>query len=117
SISAGSPPFVGSFRPQGGVLAPSPDATDPLPANAAANLAAFNGTSANGAWTLWIEDDEFFLDGALRYWSLEFNGAHDPNGDPVPPSTFTDLGTVNDAQVGTVAHLVSLAPGQVRFFK
>jgi hypothetical protein len=117
SVSAGAAPFVGNFRAQGGALVASPFATDPLPPNAAANLAAFNGPGADGDWTLWVEDDDVFLGGSLRYWSLEFNGAHDPNGDPIPPAVFTDLGTVNDAQVGTVAHLLSMNPAQVRFFK
>ena len=117
SISAGAAPFVGSFRPQGGDLTPTPFATDPLPANAAVNLAAFNGQNAAGDWQLWLEDDEAFLSGTLRYWSLEFNGAHDPNGDPVPPAAFADLGTVSDAQVGTVVHAAPMAAGQVRFYK
>jgi hypothetical protein len=117
SITAGVPPFVGSYRPQGGVLVPAPAATDPLPPNAAPNLAAFNGQAADGDWTLWVEDDTAFLSGSLRYWSLEFNGAHDPNGDPTPPATFTDLGTVSDAHTGTVAQGLSMVPGQVRFFK
>jgi hypothetical protein len=117
SVSAGAAPFVGSFRPQGGLLTVAPLAGDPLPPNAAANLAAFNGASADGDWTLWVQDNDAFLAGSLTYWSLEFNGAHDPNGDPIPPAAFTDLGTVNDAQVGTVAHLLTMTPGQVRFFK
>src|SRR5262249_37370111 len=114
SVSDGAPPFVGLFRPQGGTLTP---VAGTLPPNAAANLAAFNGAGADGDWSLFVEDDELFLEGSLRYWSLEFNGAHDPNGDPVPPSVFTDLGTVSDAHTGTVASGLTMAPGQVRFFK
>jgi hypothetical protein len=116
SVNDGTAPFVGSFRPQGGTLTPVAGA-DPLPPDGAANLAAFNGADADGDWTLWVEDDELFLEGSLRYWSLEFNGAHDPNGDPAPPGVFTDLGTVSDAHTGTVASALTMDPGQVRFFK
>jgi autotransporter-associated beta strand protein len=56
AITAGSPPFVGTFRPQ------SP-------------LSAFIGTSPNGAWRLHIQDS--FGSGSpdtLRNWSLFLSG-------------------------------------------
>jgi autotransporter-associated beta strand protein len=56
AITAGSPPFVGTFRPQ------SP-------------LSAFIGTSPNGAWRLHIQDS--FGSGSpdtLRAWSLFLSG-------------------------------------------
>ncbi len=51
SIGAGSPPFVGTFRPQ------SP-------------LSALNGSAANGNWRLQVTDSVGGSVGALRCWSL-----------------------------------------------
>ena len=52
-ISAGSPPFTGTFRPQ-----------QPLSSLNAMNLA--------GTWTLSIDDGKDFDSGVLKNWSLEF---------------------------------------------
>lgn len=52
-ISAGVAPFVGSFRPDN-------------------PLSAFDGQSANGAWTLRIVDTTPLNYGQLNYWSIEF---------------------------------------------
>jgi hypothetical protein len=117
SISAGAPPFVGSFRPLGGVMPTDPNATISLPATSLPNLAAFNGQNASGDWTLWVDDHTAGIAGALRYWSLEFNGAVDPNGDPNPPSSYIDLGTLSSTNEGQMAHAVPVAVGQVQFFK
>lgn len=51
SILAGTPPFVGTFRPE-------------------ASLAAFVGGSANGNWRLRVTDNNGGTLGALRCWSL-----------------------------------------------
>jgi autotransporter-associated beta strand protein len=51
SITAGTPPFIGTFRPQG-------------------SLAVLNRTTANGAWRLRITDSVGGSLGALRCWSL-----------------------------------------------
>jgi fibronectin-binding autotransporter adhesin len=50
-ITAGSPPFQGTFRPQG-------------------SLASFNNTTPNGNWRLRITDSFAGTLGALRCWSL-----------------------------------------------
>jgi autotransporter-associated beta strand protein len=50
-ITAGSPPFSGTFRPEG-------------------SLAAFLGGGANGTWRLRITDNNGGTLGALRCWSL-----------------------------------------------
>jgi subtilisin-like proprotein convertase family protein len=62
-ISAGTAPFTGSFQPE-------------------QPLAALNGQSANGVWTLQINDDEQFDTGTLLDWSLTFTTTE--------PSTQTD---------------------------
>jgi len=51
AITAGSVPFVGTFRPEGA-------------------LADFIGRDANGFWTLFIDDDTPGSAGSLRCWSL-----------------------------------------------
>ncbi len=51
SITAGSAPFSGTYRPEG-------------------SLAAFSGQNAVGTWTLEITDDRFFYSGTLDSWSL-----------------------------------------------
>ncbi|WP_460167820.1 C25 family cysteine peptidase [Thermostilla marina] len=53
SINLGSAPFTGSFRPEEA-------------------LAAFNGKSAEGTWTLEIQDSVSWDQGTLEGWSLEF---------------------------------------------
>jgi subtilisin-like proprotein convertase family protein/subtilisin family serine protease len=50
-ISAGAPPFTGTFRPEG-------------------SLAALNGQNANGTWTLELTDDVASDEGVLNSWTL-----------------------------------------------
>jgi subtilisin-like proprotein convertase family protein len=56
SIDFGSAPFSGSFQPD-----------EPL--------STFAGETANGGWTLHIEDTAFADSGTLLSWGLVFNGA------------------------------------------
>jgi hypothetical protein len=130
-IFDGHPPFNGDFRPEGGVLTPASTATIPLPPNALPSFTALNGQSAGGDWTLWIDDTVDFDTGTLVYWSLEFNGAQDPNGPfggnppPPPPPTYTETGDAGDlpttAQVcagsGPVSRIVGgLSTGDVDMY-
>jgi len=79
-------PFSGRFRPQ-------------------ASLAAFDGKSAAGTWTLEITDDTRKDTGTLNSWSLHFSRAVTPA--PAPPAMAvesqsaegeaTDIATVLDA--------------------
>jgi len=54
SITSGSAPFTGVFRPEG-------------------SLADFDGENPNGTWTLEINDDTFWDTGTLFNWHIEFN--------------------------------------------
>ncbi|MFA6044413.1 MAG: hypothetical protein WC718_05465 [Phycisphaerales bacterium] len=83
SITSGASPYDGDYRPEG--LLNQWAEYDP---NSAAQffgpnyrrLTELNGLSANGDWTLWIEDfNSLFQTGTLLYWSLEFNYASDSN--------------------------------------
>ena len=57
-------PFTGTFQAmQGAVPNPNPTA-----------LAAFNGTAANGTWTLTVADDSAICTGTLTAWSITVNG-------------------------------------------
>jgi hypothetical protein len=79
AVYEGTSPFFGTFRPEGGVLVPFGPAT-PLPANGAASLSEFIGDASDGDWTLWIDSTADGYNGQLLRWSLEFNGAVDPQG-------------------------------------
>jgi subtilisin-like proprotein convertase family protein/subtilisin family serine protease len=66
SITAGTAPFTGSFRPEG-------------------SLATFNGLNPNGVWTLQVIDDSSQgTAGTLVSWSIQFN-----NG-PTEPVAITN---------------------------
>jgi subtilisin-like proprotein convertase family protein len=82
-IASGSAPFSGSFRPE-------------------ALLAAFDGLSGQGTWTLEITDDAGIDTGTLIDWSLEISSMLPP---PVTytsaevPAFIPDLGSVSSSLV------------------
>lgn len=60
-ITAGSPPFTGSFQPEG-------------------DLNSFNGDFSNGVWTITVSDTFGALDGGvINSLSIEVCGTRDPN--------------------------------------
>ena len=54
SITSGSAPFTGTFQPEG-------------------SLSAFDGESADGVWTLQVNDNANFDGGTINSWSLEIS--------------------------------------------
>lgn len=79
---------TGSFSTQGFSAIHQTDAFASLgllESNAVTSLDFWNGTNAQGTWTLLISDDANGDSGTATYWSLEFNNATDPNGPPPPP--------------------------------
>ncbi len=56
SITSGSAPFAGTYRPEG-------------------SLAVINGQNAVGTWTLEITDDKLFYSGTLNNWSITLTGS------------------------------------------
>ena len=56
SIASGSAPFAGSYQPEG-------------------SLGAFDGSDAQGTWTLEITDDRNRRSGSLNSWSLDVTEA------------------------------------------
>jgi subtilisin-like proprotein convertase family protein len=57
-------PYTGTFQAMQGAT-PNPNPTA---------LAAFNGTAANGTWTLTAADDSAICTGTLTAWSITVNG-------------------------------------------
>jgi subtilisin-like proprotein convertase family protein len=72
-ITAGFPPYTGNFRPEGRVnTLPNPyNNTPALGTYTFANT--FNGTNADGNWTLYINDFVSLDVGTLFSWSITFN--------------------------------------------
>jgi hypothetical protein len=82
AIYEAAPPYIGTYRPEGGVLIPYGEA-DALPPGAACGLNAFVGHPADGDWTLWVCDTMYGFTGVVSGWSLEFDGAQDISGPPL----------------------------------
>lgn len=57
-------PYTGTFQAMQGAT-PNPNPTA---------LAAFNGTAANGTWTLTVTDDSSICTGTLTAWSITVDG-------------------------------------------
>ncbi len=57
-------PFTGTFQAHQGAV-PTPNATA---------LSAFNGTAADGTWTLTVTDDSAICTGTLTAWSVTLDG-------------------------------------------
>jgi len=76
TIPDGQALFDGTYRPVnygGGDSFPSPapaSFSSPAPAGTATFASVFNGTDPNGAWKLFIFDDQGFSSGSLPGWSL-----------------------------------------------
>ncbi len=62
AITAGSPPFTGTFSPE-------------------QPLSVLNGGNAGGTWTLRVADDEAIISGTLDSWSIEICGTPQPDAD------------------------------------
>ncbi len=99
--------IVGDYRPEGGSISLSSGATFSLAGltRTASFAELISGESADGNWTLVIDDDTNGITGQLNYWSLEFNGAVDPTGPtnlPLPPAFTGDFtSTPNTLVFGT----------------
>jgi subtilisin-like proprotein convertase family protein len=118
-ITAGTAPFAGNFRPEGGAFGPGDPWTATaitLPPTALANLGGLNGTDPNGTWTLVLHDDFSVDNGTIIYASLEFNGAVDPNGPPPltgpqPPQVVMTLDTTSGVIGTSIVATCFVTPG------
>ena len=77
---------------------------DPFPYTNTA-LAVFNGTSPNGAWSLFVIDDQEFDSGSIGGWSLEIQ-----TSDPVAPSAAVSIADLAVSASGAPASSVIGAP-------
>ena len=109
SVTSGAAPFFNNFRPEGLINGWAGTPATFTGTNFA-SLAGFIGGSANGAWTLYVADDAAGDGGVFQYWSMEFNGAVDPNGPP--PLT----APTNPSGVGSYA-LASVQNGDLDNFR
>ena len=99
-IADGQALFDGTFRPVNygaGDVFPAPAPTtfnSPAPSGSSTLASVFNGTNPNGAWQLFIFNDQPFGAGSVRGWSLQIQTDH-PALD-VQPAT-VPAGAVNVA--------------------
>jgi subtilisin-like proprotein convertase family protein len=77
SITSGTPPYTGSFRPE-------------------TALTGLNGTSSNGTWTLRVSDNANLDTGTLTAWFVRLSTT------PLPNCTACSLGTPGEAGVGNL---------------
>ncbi len=80
SITSGSAPFVGSYRPEG-------------------NLGVFDGMDITGTWTLEIRDDANLDQGSLNAWSVIIDVIPEPVVNPDIVVISSPSVTENDAAV------------------
>jgi subtilisin-like proprotein convertase family protein len=72
-INSGTPPFIGSYRPEGRVTSITPPYSN-APALGTHTFAnTYNGTNADGTWILHINDLLAADIGELISWSISFN--------------------------------------------
>ncbi len=107
-INTGTPPFTGTFRPEGGTAAANGWSGSPNPPAATANntLGAWNNQDGNGAWQLLISDSVGSDTGVLLDWSVTLDGV---GGLPTNPQ---GVGTASaTAETGSTVMTVVVTPG------
>lgn len=87
SLVAGDISGAVTYRAQGGSGGNFAAGTPAL--TGAANLAAFNGSNANGAWNLYVYDDIGGDSGSLASWCVSFAGS-------TPPATVAPVPTLGE---------------------
>jgi subtilisin-like proprotein convertase family protein len=98
-ITTGTPPFTGNFRPEGRItnLNNPYNNTPPLGTFTFANT--YNGTNADGDWTLYINDYVAIDIGTLLSWSITFN----LNGAPPVANAGPDVNICSGASASLTA--------------
>ena len=116
SLSGISPITTGTYRPTQGTPDSAAGETFPSPAPAgpyASNLSAFDGTSPNGTWDLYVLDDHALDEGRFAGgWSLAIstdttaptvtNVAPQPGATGVSPTANVRVGFSEEVQAATV---------------
>lgn len=84
-ITAGAPPYTGSFRPEGRATTLNAPYTNAPPLGTHTFANTYNGLNADGNWTLYINDYVPGDIGELISWSITFNvGGVPPVADAGP---------------------------------
>jgi subtilisin-like proprotein convertase family protein len=108
SITDGSAPFTGSFRPEGGRAIFGPGATVSLAGlTPLANLGSVNGRSSLGSWVLVIDDDALGFSGTLTEYTLIFQQLLSP----LSPTGVAALTPSSINAGGTTVATVQVTPG------
>lgn len=74
-ITSGTPPFTGTWRPEGRATSLTAPYTNAPPLGTHTFASTFNGTNADGVWTLYINDYVALDIGVLNSWSITFTSS------------------------------------------
>lgn len=77
-ITAGAPPYNGTFRPEGRQTGTAPPFPNTNPLGTFTFASTFNGVNADGTWILMINDYVPIDVGLLNSWSITFNQGGGP---------------------------------------
>lgn len=107
-ITSGAPPFTGSFRPEGRVTNLNNPYNNGPPLGTFTFANTYNGTNADGVWTLYINDYVVVDIGTLVSWSITFNlGGSAPVANAGPDVNACTGGTTNLTASGGGTYLWS----------
>jgi subtilisin-like proprotein convertase family protein len=107
-VTSGAPPFTGTFRPEGRATTLNNPYSNALPLGTATFANTFNGTNADGNWTLYINDYVAADIGLLISWSITFNlNAAPPDANAGPDVTLCSGQTTTLSATGGGTYLWS----------
>jgi len=98
-ITTGTPPFTGNFRPEGRVTNLNNPYNNSPPLGTFTFANTYNGTNADGNWTLYINDYVALDIGTLLSWSITFN----LNGAPPVADAGPDVSICSGASANLTA--------------
>ena len=104
-ITSGSPPYNGTFRPEGRQTNTDPPFSNANPLGTFTFDNTFNGVNADGDWTLMINDYVALDVGILQAWSITFS----VGGGPAPTVTLGPDVTICPGQTTTLT--ADVVPG------
>lgn len=105
-ITSGTPPYNGTFRPEGRDNDLAQPYSNVLPLGTYTFANTFNGTNADGTWLLYINDYTPLDVGIINSWSITFNTTGTPpvaNAGPDITICSGYLGTLTASGGGTYA--------------
>jgi subtilisin-like proprotein convertase family protein len=106
-ITTGSPPFTGTFRPEGRATTLNNPYSNALPLGTATFANTFNGTNADGVWRLYINDYVPVDIGLLISWSITFSIGGNVNANAGADATICTGASTTLAASGGATYLWS----------